>query len=136
MNMTRLIKNQWKYPNFLSQQIRLLYMGNRFYYIFYSFNGFRQRGKVQWTVNYTGTYPKFYYHVFLDGPKTFLLFQNSSVQTLQPIVIVCRRGNFVYQNARCTSIYRPLSYPFRYLTMYCTGLLCSFWYHPCFFRKN
>ena len=33
-------------------------------------------------------------------------------QTFQPIVIY-RRGNFVYHHRECTSIYRPLSYPFR-----------------------
>ena len=38
----------------------------------------------------------------------------SSVQTFQPLVVIYRRGNFMYQNYwGCTSIYRPLSYPFR-----------------------
>ena len=38
-----------------------------------------------------------------------------SVQTFQPIIIIYRRGNFVYHLRECTSIYRSLSYPFRSL---------------------
>ena len=42
-------------------------------------------------------------------------FNKLSFQTFQPLVIIYRRGNFVYQHLVCTSIYRTLSYPFRSL---------------------
>ena len=35
-----------------------------------------------------------------------------TVQSFQSIVIIYRKSNFVYFHSRCTSIYRPLSYPF------------------------
>ena len=35
-----------------------------------------------------------------------------SVQTFQPIIVIYRRGNLVFYHWECTSIYRPLSYPF------------------------
>ena len=38
-----------------------------------------------------------------------------SVQTFQPLILLYRRGNFVYHHWRSTSIFRPLSYPFRSL---------------------
>ena len=42
-------------------------------------------------------------------------FIKSSVKTFQLIIVMYRRGNFVYHHLECTSIYRPLSYPFRSL---------------------
>ena len=36
-------------------------------------------------------------------------------QTFEPLNIIYRRGNIVYQFLGCISIYRPLSYPFRFL---------------------
>ena len=38
-----------------------------------------------------------------------------SIQTFQRLIIIYRRGKFVYHHWRCASIYWPLSYPFRYL---------------------
>ena len=38
-----------------------------------------------------------------------------SVLTFQPLIEIYRRGNFVYHHSGYTSIYRPLSYPFRSL---------------------
>ena len=38
-----------------------------------------------------------------------------SIQTFQPTFVIYRRGYFVYYHWWCTSIYRPLSYPFRSL---------------------
>ena len=32
-----------------------------------------------------------------------------------PLSVIYRKGNFVYHHKGCTSIYRPLSYPFRFL---------------------
>ena len=40
-----------------------------------------------------------------------------SGQTFQPLILIYRRGNFVYHHWECTSIYRPLSYPFRSLVL-------------------
>ena len=42
-------------------------------------------------------------------------FLKLSVQTLQPLIVIFRRGNFLYNHWGCTSIYRQLSYPFRFL---------------------
>ena len=38
-----------------------------------------------------------------------------SVQTFQPLIVIHKRGNFVYHHRGCALIYRPLSYPFRSL---------------------
>ena len=38
-----------------------------------------------------------------------------SVQTFQPLIVIYRKGNFVYRDWGCTSICRSLSYPFRLL---------------------
>ena len=65
--------------------------------------------------------PKFYANVFLFfaqqlwGQYYILIGLNIkfSVETFQPLTY--RMGNFVYQHWRCTSIYRPISYPFRSL---------------------
>ena len=38
-----------------------------------------------------------------------------SVQTFKPLIVNYRRSNFVYNYWKCTSIYLPLSYPFRSL---------------------
>ena len=35
----------------------------------------------------------------------------------KPIILIYRRGNFVYHNLKCTLIYHPLSYPIRSLTL-------------------
>ena len=37
------------------------------------------------------------------------------VQTFQLLIVIYRKGNFVYHHWRCTSIYRPVSYTFRSL---------------------
>ncbi len=42
-------------------------------------------------------------------------FIKSSVQPFQPLILIYRRDNIVYYHWGCTSIYRPLSYPFRSL---------------------
>ena len=42
-------------------------------------------------------------------------FINLSVQRFQPLWTFYRSRSFVYYLRRCTSIYRPLSYPFRSL---------------------
>ena len=38
-----------------------------------------------------------------------------NVQMFQLLIVICRRGNFVYHLRGCTSICGPLSYPFRSL---------------------
>ena len=65
--------------------------------------------------------PKFYANVFLFfaqqlwGQYYILIGLNIkfSVETFQPLTY--RMGNFVYHHWRTTSIYRPISYPFRSL---------------------
>ena len=44
-----------------------------------------------------------------------LSFIKLNVQTFQPLILINRRGNFVYTHWGCTSIYRPLSFPYRSL---------------------
>ena len=41
-----------------------------------------------------------------------------SVKTLQPLIVIYRSNHFVYNHWGCTSINRPLSYPFRFLQEY------------------
>ncbi len=48
-----------------------------------------------------------------------------SVQTFRPLIVIYRWGNFVYRHWECTSIYRPLSYPFWSLWVYPSLLLCA-----------
>ena len=45
-------------------------------------------------------------------------FVKISVQTFQFLIVIYKRGNFVNHYVGCTSIYRPLSYPFRSLWVY------------------
>ena len=40
----------------------------------------------------------------------------------QQLIVIYRRDNFVYHHLKCTSIYRPLSYPFRSLDILSNGL--------------
>ena len=42
-------------------------------------------------------------------------FKTITVQTFRPLIVIYRKVNFEYIDWECTSIYRPLSYPFRYL---------------------
>ena len=61
--------------------------------------------------------------VFYTSPQRFIItfsirwlisfrdFWHFSLQTF--LIVIYRRRNFVYHHWRCTSIYRPLSYPFR-----------------------
>ena len=39
--------------------------------------------------------------------------------TFQPPIVIFRRANFVYHQWECTWIFRPLSYPFRSVKVYC-----------------
>ena len=68
--------------------------------------------------------PKFYYNVFLFvGLSTVGTLVNftwivqiiSSVQMFQSLIVMYRRGNFVYHHWGCTAIKRQKSYPFRFL---------------------
>ena len=42
----------------------------------------------------------------------------------QTLKVICRRGNFVNYHWECTSIYRPLSCPFRYLFFFIKCIFC------------
>ncbi len=48
-------------------------------------------------------------------PNNFGDFLNNRLVEFQPIIVIYRRGNFVYHYWRFTSIYQLLSYPFRSL---------------------
>ena len=79
-----------------------------------------QGGRGKWA-DYN-TYPQSF-NVFLSvGFKLWGLlfnligwFVKLSVQTFQPQIFIYKRDNFVYHYWRCTSIFRPLSYPYRSL---------------------
>ena len=47
----------------------------------------------------------------------YWLFIKLSVKTFQPLTVIYKRDNFVYNHWGCTSIYRPLSFPFISLTI-------------------
>ena len=76
----------------------------------------RQGGRGQWAVYYTSPQSciiRFlirWLNNFGDYFDWLVHFR-----TFQPLTVICRRGNFVYNHRGCTSIYRPLSYPFRSL---------------------
>ena len=82
---------------------------------------------AQWTINqsfpiYMG---KFMSMVFLDNSliitfspqshKISFSYQFSSVQTLQPLIVIYWRDNFVHHHWGCTSAHQQLSYPLRSL---------------------
>ena len=69
-----------------------------------------QRERGQWAVYYTRYSPKFYNNVFLFVDLTTL--------GTKPLILIYRRGNFVCHHCWYTSIYQPLSYPFRSLDFY------------------
>ena len=64
----------------------------------------------------------FYNNVFLFVGLTtlgtfikFWLVCSFSWDAAQPLIVIYRRGNFVYHLKRCTPIYWPLSYPLGFL---------------------
>ena len=60
---------------------------------------------------------KFSYICWLNNFKDFSEFWlvDSLSWVFQPLILIYRRGNFVYHYLGCILIYRPLSYPFRCL---------------------
>ena len=52
-----------------------------------------------------------------------------SVQTVQPLIVIYRRGNFMYNRAGCTSIYRSLSNPFK--SLICPSFFLSVLHSVC-----
>ena len=85
----------------------------------------RERERGQCAV-FRKSSPKFYNNVFLfvdittQMPFEGLLirwFTMFSVQKSQPLIVIYRRDNFVNYHWGFTSIYPPLSYPFR--SLYC-----------------
>ena len=47
-------------------------------------------------------------------------FKKLIVQTLLPLILIYRKSISIYHHCRCTSIYQPLSYPFRSLALSAT----------------
>ena len=83
---------------------------------------FFQRKRGQWVVYYTS--PQIIIKMFsyslafqLWALQLILIccFIKLKVQTFQPIILIYRNGDFVYNHWGSTSIYQPLSYPFRSL---------------------
>ena len=79
---------------------------------------FIQRERKQWTVYCTSPQSfKVFLICWLNNFGTFtelVVFFKFSIQTYQPLLNY-RRGDFVYHPWGCTLIYRPLSYPIRFL---------------------
>ena len=79
-----------------------------------------QGGRGQWAVYYTSS-QKFYNNVFkfvtLGTFIDFWLVGSFSLvaKRFNPPIVYYKRGNFVYHHLIYTSIYRPLSYPFKSL---------------------
>ena len=94
-----------------------------------------QRGRGQWAVHYTS--PQSFIITFSNSMAQQLLglligcLIKLSVQMFQPLILIYRRCTFVYHYWRCTSICRPLSFPFRFQIAYqpslncCSGKSCS-----------
>ena len=87
-------------------------------------NTFCQLGRRQWAVHLHWS-QKFINNVFLfigslnNFKQLWGLYWTLigwliklSVQAFQSLIIIYRRGNFMYLHRECTSTYRPLSYPF------------------------
>ena len=75
-----------------------------------------QGGRWHWTLNYTGIQSFITPLAYLLSQKLYYFywiliggFIKLSVQAFLPLILIFRRGNFVYHHWRCTSIYRPLS---------------------------
>ena len=45
-------------------------------------------------------------------------FMKLSIQTFEPLIIIYRRGNFVYQHCGYASVHEPVSYPVRSLNLF------------------
>ena len=76
-----------------------------------------QRKSGQWTFFYTNP-QSLELTLFIRWLKTLeasVNFDWLSVQTFQLLILICRSGNFVYHHWGSTSIYQPLSYPFKSL---------------------
>ena len=61
--------------------------------------------------------------------RLLLNFYWLSFQMFQPLIVLYRRGNFVYHHWRCTSIYRTLSYPFRPVSKFTLTFRSSNFYY-------
>ena len=76
-----------------------------------------EREKGQWDVYYNSL--KSFIITFLirwlNNLQWILIgwFIKFSVPTFQALILITRRGNLLYHDWGCTSIYRPLTYPFR-----------------------
>ena len=88
----------------------------------------RERGK---NGLFIALVPKFYNNLFLIVGLTTLrtlmnfdwLVNKINVQTVQPLIVIFKRDNFVNYHCVWTSIHVPLSYPFRSLTFCIVGIL-------------
>ena len=80
---------------------------------------FSQEGRRHWAVYYTGTQSFIIICWFNHfGDFYWILigwFTKFSFQSCQPLILIYRTGNFLYHHYGCTSVYRPLSYPFKSL---------------------
>ena len=101
-----------------------------------------QGGRGHWTVYYT--IPQSFMitisYLMAYQPWGLLLnligwFIKLSFRAFQPLIVIYRRSNFVYQNWWCTSIYRPLSYPFISRTTTSTTIKLSRSMHLRFWNK-
>ena len=80
-----------------------------------------QGGRGHWTVHYTSPQSFIVKFSYLSAGQLWGLllsllvdlFIQLSVQTFQPLIVIYRTGSFVHHHWGCTSIYWPLSYPFR-----------------------
>ena len=70
-----------------------------------------QGGRGHWSVNYSGTqntsFKNFsYFYKIMIG-----LFQTGIVQFFKPIILIFKRGNFIYHHLGCKPNNCSLSYP-------------------------
>ncbi len=91
---------------------------------------FSQKKRGQWDVNYTSSKSfiiTFFYSLTWQLWELWWIligwFIKLSLQTSQQIIVIYRRDNFVYHHSECTSIYRPLCYPFRSLSRLSPNLM-------------
>ena len=94
---------EFKYPTLYKYSCQMLLLNMINIWTTHSMQG----GRGHWAVYYTS--PKKIYNNCL----MISCFIKLSVRTFQPLILIQRRGNFVYNNWGCTSMYQPISYPFR-----------------------
>ena len=105
-----------QFPHLHPQLPHLRPQTNFYSWIIYYLISVKVTGIVNWAVYYSSP-QSFKIIRWLNIFGTFIEFWFIKLrdQTFQPLFLIYRRGNFVFHNWGCTSMYWPMSYLFRSL---------------------